>query len=450
MKTVSVIILLIITLVICPIVNVQAQNLVVISGATVIDGTGRAPIKNAVIVIEGNRITRVGAKNKIKLPKNAEIIDAAGKFVIPGLADMHIHPGNGFFLRGSGGSSDFKKDFAQILAWGFTTVLSQSGPGLKDTAELQNFGNRDDSMMPRFFGVGPAFTVKGGHASSLGTLLLETPDEARAKVREMKAAGVYAVKLIYEDNARGNRPPIPMMKPEVMQAIIDEAHKQNLKAYVHALSLHHAKEALRSGADGFVHTIVSEAVDDEFIALMKKNRAVYITTHSLFNAFADIAAWMQKLKAMDERQTIPKEVYDRFGSPEGVKTYYANFGRFSQEQIEIIKTNLRKVHDAGILVVAGTDTGVPGVLLGASSQMELVLLTEAGLKPVEALQTATINAAKMLGREKEQGTIEAGKLADLVILEADPLADIRNIRRISRVVKSGVVYDPSDLLRATR
>lgn len=428
-------------------VKAQSPKITVISGATVIDGTLRKPIKNAVIVIEGNRIKQVGAKNKIKLPKNAEITDATGKFVIPGLADMHIHPGNGFLLSGSGGASSFKKNFAQMLAWGFTTVLSQSGPGLEDTVELQNFGSRDDSMMPRFFGVGRAFTVKGGHASRLGTFLPETPDEARAKVREMKAAGVYAVKLIYEDNARGNIPPIPMMKPEVMRAIIDEAHKQNLKAYVHALSLHHAKEALRAGADGFVHTIVSEAVDDEFIRLMKKNRAVYITTHSLFNASADIAAWMQKLKAMDERQTIPKEVYERFGSPEGVKNYYANFGRFTQERLEIIKTNLRKVHDAGIFVVAGTDTSVPGVLLGISSQMELVLLVEAGLKPVEALQTATLNAAKMLGREREQGTIEARKLADLVILEADPLADIRNIRRVNRVIKSGVVYDPAELLR---
>lgn len=428
-------------------VKAQAPKIVAISGATVINGTKSVPIKNAVILIEGNRIRQIGAKNKIKLPKNAEIIDATGKFVIPGLADMHIHPGNGFSLPSSGGASDFKKNFAQMLAWGFTTILSPAGPGLKDTVELQNFGNRDDSMMPRFFGVGPAFTVKGGHASRLGTFLPETPDEARAKVREMKAAGVYAVKLIYEDNARGNMTPIPMMKAEVMRAIIDEAHKQNLKAYVHALSLHHAKEALRAGADGFVHTIVSEAVDDEFIALMKKNRTVYITTHSLFNASADIAAWMQKLEAMDERQMIPKEVYERFGSPEGVKNYYANSGRFTQERLEIIKTNLRKVHGAGILVVAGTDTSVPGVLLGVSSQMELVLLVEAGLKPDEALRTATINAAKMLGREREQGTIEAGKLADLVILEADPLADIRNVRKISRVVKSGVVYDPAELLR---
>lgn len=431
-------------------VTAQAPKIVAISGATVIYGTKNASIRNAVILIEGNRITRVGAKNKIKLPKNAEIIDAAGKFVIPGLADMHIHPGNGFFLRGQGGAPNFKKDLAQMLAWGFTTVFSPSGPGLDGITELKNFANRDNSLMPRFFGVGPGFTVKGGHASTFGTYLPETPDEARAKVREMKTAGVDAIKLIYEDNGRAGRPTIPMMKPEVMRAIIDEAHKQGLKAYVHALNLNRAKEGLRAGADGLVHAVLSEPIDDEFISLMKKNRAVYITTHSLFNAFADIGAWMQKLKAIDERETIPKEVYERFKSSDGVGAYYKDFPKLSQAQMETIKTNLRKVHDARILVVAGTDTGVPGVLLGASSQMELVLLTEAGLTPVEALQTATINAAKMLGRESEQGTIETGKLADLVILDADPLADIRNIRRINRVVKSGVVYNPAELLQTAK
>src|SRR5262249_45141857 len=198
--------------------------------------------------------------------------------------------------------------------------------------------------------------------------------------------------------------------------------KQNLKAYVHALGLQHAKEALRAGVDGLVHAIVSEPVDDEFIALMKKNRAVYVTTHALYNAFADIEAWMRKLEAMDERGVVPKETYERFKSADGVRAYYQVYPKLSQEQVGIIRNNLRKVHDAGTLVVAGTDTSVTGVWLGVSSQTELVLVGEDGRKAEEALRAATANAARMLGREKEQGTIEAGKLADLVILDADPLA----------------------------
>ncbi|MCU1291108.1 MAG: hypothetical protein JWN60_3337 [Acidobacteria bacterium] len=422
------------------VVEAQSTKVAVISGATVIDGTLRKPIKNAVIVIEGNRIRQVGAKNKIKLPRNARVIDAAGKFVIPGLADMHIHPGSSF-LRGNSG--------AQMLASGFTTVFLPSGPSLNDTAELKKLSSRDDSKMPRVFGVGPAFTVKGSHASapSFGSLLVETPDEARGKVREYKAAGVDAIKLIYEDGGRAGRPTYPIMKPEIMLAIIDEAHKQGLKTYVHAGNLNRAKEALEAGADGMVHTVLSERVDDEYIALMKRNRAVFITTHSIMKAFSDISGWMQKLEAMDERGIVPKEVYERFKAPGGVEAYYKNVSRLTEEQMGFIKYNLRKVHAAGILVVAGTDAGGSTLPLGVPSRIELVLLVEDGLKPSEALQAATINAAKMLGREKEQGTIEAGKLADLVILEADPLADIRNIKRIYRVIKSGAVYDPAELLQ---
>ena len=109
--------------------------------------------------------------------------------------------------------------------------------------------------------------------------------------------------------------------------------------------------------------------------------------------------------------------------------------------------NLRKIYDAGIPVMAGTDTSVFGVLLGVSSQMELILMVEAGLQPAEVLRTATMKAAKMLGREKVQGTVERGKVADLVILDADPLSDIRNITKIHRVIKGGVIYDPIQLLQ---
>ena len=432
-----------------PIVNTQSEDVVVISGATVIDGTSRNPIRGAVIVIEGNRIKQVGAKNRIKLPKNAQALDVRGKFVIPGLADMHQHLGNGFFLRGEGGPQDAKQNLAQMLAWGFTTIFS---PGSSSFTSLKSLANKDDAPLPRFFGVGRGITVKGGHASApvFHSYLPDTPDEARANVREIKTAGADAIKFFYDDGARDGRNPVPMMKPEVMQAVIDEAHKLGLKTYVHATNLRQAKDVLRAGGDGLAHAVVSEPVDDEFIGLMKKNHAIYITTHSLFNALAEIAAWMQRLEALDERGVIPKEVYERFKSPEGVNSYYGTFGKFNQARLQYLKTNLRKVFDAGILVVAGTDTGVPGLLLGVSSQMELVLLVENGLKPEEALRTATLNAAKMLGREKCQGTVEEGKVADLLILDADPFADIRNIRRIHRVMKAGMVYDPANLLRTTR
>ena len=254
----------------------------------------------------------------------------------------------------------------------------------------------------------------------------------------MQATGVDAIKLIYADQAHTGRPPVQTMQPEVMRAIIDEAHRVGLKAYVHAPGMRQAKEVLRAGADGLVHSVADASIDDEFIALMKKNGAMYTTTLSLYMAFSDVAAWMQRLAAMDTRGLAPKDVYARYQSPEGAKSYHAFFGTFPAENLLYAKNNVRRAFDAGISVLAGTDTGVTGVLLGISSQTELVLLVQAGLTPSEALATATVNPARALGRGNEQGTVERGKIADLVVLDADPLADIRNISKIYLVIKGGI------------
>ena len=166
---------------------------------------------------------------------------------------------------------------------------------------------------------------------------------------------------------------------------------------------------------------------------------MYTTTLSLYTAFSDVAAWMQRLAAMDTRSRGPKDVYARYQSPEVAKAYHALAGTFPAENLRHAKGNVRRAFDAGIPVLAGTDTGVIGVPLGISSQMELVLLVDAGLTTAEALASATINPARVLGRGEEQGTIERGKLADLVVLDADPLADIRNIGKIHLVIKGGIV-----------
>lgn len=169
-----------------------------------------------------------------------------------------------------------------------------------------------------------------------------------------------------------------------MRAIIDEAHRLGLKAYVHAPSLRQAKDVLRAGADGLVHSVADAPIDDEFVALMKKNGATYTTTLSLHTAFSDVAAWMRRLASMDTGGRIPKEVDAKYQSPEGAKAYHSFFGSFPPENLRHAKDNVRRALDAGIPVLAGADSGVTGVLLGISSQMELILLVEAGLTPADA------------------------------------------------------------------
>jgi imidazolonepropionase-like amidohydrolase len=425
----------------------------VLNHVAVVDVIGGVTKHDMAVVITGNRITAVEPAQRIHAA-GAEIVDASGKFVIPGLADMHHHLDTGFSLPGAPGSrragpEDFRRYLTHMLGWGFTTIFSPAHlyADLGDFTSLRQATQRGELPMARYFGVGRGITVERGHASQppLASFLPKTPEEAREQVQQLKAAGVDAVKFIVED-LRWHGRDVPVMQRDVMQAIVDEAHALRLKAYAHAPRLQLAKEVLRAGGDGLVHSVVDAAVDDEFIGLMRKNSAFYTTTLSLFAAFTDIETWMGRLEALDHRGVVPKAVYAGFRSPEGARRYYEAFGTMTREQPLHLRNNLRKVADAGLLVVAGTDTNVPGVLLGISSQMELVLLVEAGLTPSEALRAATINAARMLGRDTEQGTVEAGKLADFVVLDADPLADIRNVTRLHRVVKDGVIFDPGKLL----
>jgi imidazolonepropionase-like amidohydrolase len=414
----------------------------VLKGATVIDGTGKAPIANAVVVIRGTRVAAVGPASTVQIPAEAKVIDVSGKFLIPGLADMHNH------LR-SGMSSQWENprpNLARLLAWGFTMTFT---PAMEKDAFVwlkTRITTDDAGPYAHFWGTGPMIIANETPGADFSP---RSAEEARSAVRTLKASNVDAVKLFYDDMSWLMQPPRPMLSPEIMTATIEEAHKQALKVYVHAPVLKYAKAVLQAGADGLLHGVMSDPVDDEFVALMKKNHAVYVSTLSLFESASDLGTWAQREAAFDERGYIAPDGYARLQSPtvlDGARSQWTNQA-FTKDHLPVARQNLKKLFDAGIPVVAGTDTGILGVVVGVSSHLELVLLSEAGLSPTEVLRVATVNAARMVGREKDLGTIETGKLADILILDADPLANISNTRKVHRVVKGGVVYDPAELFR---
>ena len=438
-----------ITLLCVTTLQAQSNATIVIRGGTLIGIADSKPIKDAVIIIEGTRIKRVGTLSDTKIPPKAQVVDATGKYIIPGLADMHQHLGEGNFDLNQG-KTDYQKNLARLLGFGITTVFSFGTPEVETFAELKRVSASEDSPYPHFFGVGVLLRAREGHGSLQGGFTPETAEEARKQVGLLKAAKVDAIKLVHTDLRYVTNKPRPLLKPQVLAAIIDEAHKLGLKAYVHAPVLAHAKEALRAGVDGLVHGVLSDPIDDEFIDLMTRNRATYIPTHSIFEAAGDIGAWAKRVAKFDERGLIPKEVLAVGLNPSNVTRWEEKWNNvaYMKERLPVLRANLKRVWDSGILVVAGSDTGNSGAgtLLGLSSQFELQLMVESGLSAAQVLKSATINAARMTGQEKETGTIEAGKLADLIILDADPIADIRNVRSIYRVIKGGVVKDQATLL----
>jgi imidazolonepropionase-like amidohydrolase len=371
------------------------------------------------------------------------VIDGRSKYVIPGLADMHHHLQSGSVRP----QQNLQSNLRRMLVVGGTTVFDPS-VSLKEFGTLKAAAADDAAPYARFFSTGPIVTVKG---DLFGLMVgAPTPDsamEAQAVVRDLKAAGVDAIKVQYDDVSWSTKQGFPTLKRDVLEAIITEAHQQNLKVFAHAPMLTHAKAALRLGLDGLMHGIIDEPIDQEFITLMKQNRASYVATMALFNDMADVNAFAKRQAPSWDRAALqPPRLYEFFAGPGGAQIFEKSFTNlaFTRQHLPVQRDNVKKTFDAGIPIVLGTDTGFQGVLIGVATQLELELLVEAGLTPSQALNAGTINAARMIGREKDLGTIEAGKLADLVILDADPLQDIRNVTRIFRTMKGGVLYEPVD------
>jgi imidazolonepropionase-like amidohydrolase len=416
----------------------------IITGATLINPGVAPPVANAVIVITGARITQAGPPASIKSPPGAEVVDARGKFVIPGLADMHNHLDDGGTTR----PQNKIGNLGRVLGAGITTVFNPSLPE-SDFTKLKAAAAGDASPYARFFGTGPGLTAEGDQLGALSPKP-KTAAEAQAIVQKLKALNVDAIKVMRDDLTWSSTRRMEPMPLEVLQAGVDEAHQQGLEIYAHAPRLARAKEALRAGVDGLLHGIIDEAVDEDFIGLMKKNGASYVPTLTMFEDVADVATAARRQGTYwDQLGMQPSGLYQFFASAAGVQIFQSllNNTAFAKERLPVLRANVKRVFDAGIPIVMGSDTGFFGVFLGAASQMEMELMVEAGLTPAQAIGSATINAARMIGREKEQGTIEAGKLADLVILDANPLTDIRAVRQIHRVVKGGLVHDPAKLPR---
>jgi imidazolonepropionase-like amidohydrolase len=419
------------------------------------------------ILIEGERIRKIGASADFKVPKQATVIDATGKWVIPGLIDGHVH----FFQSGNlytrPDAADFNKyrsyadevkrnkerlptTFKVWLASGVTGVVDIGGP-------LWNFEMRDlaraTAAAPHVAVAGPLVSMVGRTQLDLGDppiIRVDTTEEARALVRrELKLKPNY-IKVWFI-----NRPGDDLAaQTAIVRAAGDTAHAAGVPLAVHATELVVAKAALKAGADFLVHSVFDAPVDDEFIALLKERRALYCPTLFVNNGYAYALSNQWKATPEEKRLADPRilaSMHDLDRMPkDAIPQRVAELIRkhAAPAKPAIAMQNLKKLWDAGIPIVMGTDAGNIGTVHGPSVFREMAYMQEAGLTPLQVLRSATTNAAKALRMEKDVGSITKGKLADLVILDADPLADVGNLSHAYRVLKGGVVYDPAELMRS--
>jgi len=391
----------------------------VFTGVRLIDGTERPAIDNATLVVRDGRI--VSAGSNVDVPAGARAVPLAGKTVIPGLINAHGHVGDTEGLQGGRYSAGHvMRDLRLYAAYGVTTVVSLGGD------QAPAFAARDSQRTAsldraRIFAAGPVLAPK-------------TPAEARQLVADDQAMKVDIVKIRVDDNL-GTTPKMP---PEVYRAVIDEAHKRGLRVAVHLFYLADAKSVLDAGADFISHSIRDAAVDDAVISALKTRNVCYCPTLmrevSTFTYESTPAFFSDPffLKHADPQVVSALEEPAR---QEAMRT--SPSAQRYKAALQIAERNLKKLSDAGVTIAMGTDSGPPARFQGYFEQMELELMAKSGLTPGQVLAAATRDAARCMKLDRELGTLEPGKWADFVVLDADPLADILNTRKIDSVWIAG-------------
>jgi imidazolonepropionase-like amidohydrolase len=412
-------------------VYAQTGDLLVIRGGTLIDPARDDLGVPGTIIVQNSLIIAVRPGDDSPAPSGARVIDASGGYVMPGIADMHNHLRSGMFRPGG----DQAGVLRSLLDWGVTTTFNPGVP-VEEFDALRNTISKDRRAYPRVFLVRGVFTTDGGWGKGYTP---GTPDEARVLVRELKAAGSFGVKLMYDDMRWATTRPFAVMDRQIAIAIIDEAHRQGLMSFAHAPVLGLAKHLLEAGVDCLIHGIISEPVDAEFIDMMKRSNTCYISTLTMFQTNAGYGAWADRLEAFDINKRLNPAALDLFRKvPPG--TARLDNTAWAVERLPVLRLNLFTVHGAGIPILIGTDTGIPGVLPGISAQLELVMHQEAGLDPIDVLRAATTTAAEVFDRKGVFGTLRDGAQADLLVLDADPRVDVGNVRRIRHVIRAGKVH----------
>lgn len=384
----------------------------VIEGARVFDGERVWP--RADVRVAGGVIEAIG--ETLEPPAGYARIDARGKTLLPGLIDAHVHTWG-----------EARRD---ALRFGVTTLLDQFSDHRELAAAKRERASTGATGLADLWSAGTLATAAGGHGTQFGMDIptLAAPPEAAPWVAARKAEGSDWIKLVREDlRTFTGTAQLPTLDDATAAAVIAAAHAQGLRAVVHASSREHARASLRDGADGLVHGFEDELADEDFVALARERGAFVIATLTVVAGMAGerasvledarIAPWLTPA----QRQTLAA----RFG-----------FGAPDPTLLERARENVRRLHLAGVPILAGSDAPNPNTAHGAALHEELAQLVRAGLSHAEALAAATAAPADAFGLV-DRGRIAAGLRADLVLVDGDPLVDIEATRAIATIWKNG-------------
>lgn len=426
----------------------QSRSLLVIEGATLIDGTGNEPIPNAVVVIENDRIQAVFRHGEQVYPRGARVIQAQGKTIIPALFDIDTH-------IAQQGLEAAAQALTNYLYHGITSI-SDTGVSIVHGEGLERLKQEGKLISPRIFEAGPTLTAVGGHPIPVNRALgraidtrtltqIKGPEDAVQQVqRYVREYQVTTIKAILES---GGDLHYPRMTLETYKALVDEAHRQGLKVYTHASQLSDVRDALAGGVDLIAHGFAEELTAQSDIAQMIVQQKVswlpdINNAESSVKIFDHPEIWEDP----DLLKSVPAVYIEMAHDPKVLARLEGRLER-SRRSYQMRMRTVKVLYDMGANILVGTDsTGAPHrMFYGWDIHRELEHLVNAGMTPMDVIVAASRKAAEYLGQEKDLGTVEAGKIADLLILSGNPLEDIRNSRTIEQVIYAGRLIDRDNL-----
>lgn len=411
--------------------NAAETNSLLIENVTLIDGTGRPPVPGASVLVTGDRITLV-SPSKIKAPSKTTRINGKGRFLIPGLINSHIHLPGG---RAGRGNRDMVMDIEtgthvlHGLIYSGVTGIYDSGNNVDYIFKLRDDERADKIVSPRIFSTGRLFTRADGYQCCAGGIQVGGLEDGIAQLDALMARKPDMIKFVRERRGMGLEPGNLAMVPlDVMGALITRANEHGFRTTIHVSEDQLARESIAAGIDALAHPVYLMESSAEFARFVATNRIPVSTTMGRVDADPSVFDRPLYVETMSEQdREANKKNPSYFGTP---------LGAWRGGLMTAVRHNIKQLYEAGAILAAGTDRS-----MSAFTHRELELLVSAGIPPIEAVQMGTLNSAIYIGREKDLGSIEAGKLADMVLLSADPTADIRNTEKIVDVFKGGQRID---------
>ena len=392
-------------------------------GATVIDGTGAAPIAGAVMVVSHGRIDAVGPAGTVEVPAGAERVDLSGRTVMPGIVNAHGHVGGTVGLESGPGlytADNVLRQLALYARYGVTTVNSL-GDDQAAGFEVRDTQGRETLDRARLFAAGPVIDA-------------ETPEMARDAVDAVAERNPDFIKIRVDDNLGT----ATKMAPAIYRAVIDQAHQRQLRVAAHVYYLDDAKALLRAGVDFIAHSVRDKPVDAELVELMKARDACLIPTLT-----REVSTFVYESRPafFDDpfftREADPQVVRQLEDPARQASVAASRAAQQYKKSLPTARHNARALADAGVRIAMGTDSGPPGRFQGFFEHLELEEMMAAGFTPMEVIVAATGGAARCLALGDELGTLRPGLAADFLVLERSPLDDIANTKSLESVWIAG-------------